>query len=224
MKIQAILFMCNDFKRAQFTLENFRKHNPEVPIRVINSGGQSPEQYLHHIGAIEFIDAPNIWHKRTHCGTGSFGPAYFDYLFDYGLNHNYTHTLYLETDVLTNRAITIEPQYDISGVVLNCGPHAYALYDALGIEHFRVHTGCGGTMFSYNYFKTVKENNYALYQKLFDDYPQHYFMDLISTLAARVHGLTFGHWEEVSNCPAHIIGYCIKGVDMNATLIHNYKI
>lgn len=27
MKIQAILFMCNDFARAKFTLENFVKWN-----------------------------------------------------------------------------------------------------------------------------------------------------------------------------------------------------
>jgi hypothetical protein len=224
MKIQAIMFMCNDFKRAQFTLENFRLHNADIPIRVVNSGGESPEPYLSHIAGIEFIDAPNLWHKKTACGTGSFSPQYFDYLFEYGLDPNYTHTLFLETDVLTNRAITIEPQYDLAGPLNVCGSSEHALYDALGINDYRVHTGCGGTMFSYNYFHTIKNNNFKFYQQLYDDYPHHYFMDLIGTLVARLHGLTFGHWEECSNVPHHIIGYKIKNVDMNATLVHNYKV
>jgi hypothetical protein len=60
MKIQAILFMCNDFARARFTLENFNKWNPEVPIRVINSGGDCPKPYLEHITNIEFVNAPNL--------------------------------------------------------------------------------------------------------------------------------------------------------------------
>ena len=107
MKIQAILFMCNDFARAKFTLENFRKHNPEIPIRVVNSGGESPESSLSHIPGIEFVDAENLWHKKTYNGQGSFGPRFADYFFDFGLNNNFTHTILLETDVLTNRTITI---------------------------------------------------------------------------------------------------------------------
>jgi len=224
MNYHAIMFMCNDFKRAQFTLENFRKHNPGISIRVVNSGGDSPEPYLSHVGGIEFIDAPNLWHKKTACGTGSFGPQYFDYLFEYGLDPNYTHTLFLETDVLTNRAVTCVPRYDMSGPVNFCGPAEHALYDAVGISEYRVHTGCGGTMFSKRYFTTIKAGNYALYQKLFDAYPQHYFMDLIGTIVARLHGLTFGHWTEVSNIPQHVIDREVKKVNMNATLVHNYKV
>lgn len=224
MKIQAIMFMCNDFKRAQFTLENFRKHHDDVPVRVVNSGGESPEPYLSHITGIQFIDAPNLWHKKTHCGVGSFDPRYFDYLFEYGLNPNYTHTLFLETDVLTNRAISIAPSYDMAGPTNFCGPSEHVLYDAVNINSYRVHTGCGATIFSHNYFTTIKAGNYFMYQRLFDVYPQHYFMDLIATIVARLHGLTFGHWEEVSNIPMHVIGYNIKHVDMNATLVHNYKV
>lgn len=64
MKIQTILFMCNDFARAKFTLENFNKWNPESPILVVNSGGESPEPFLKHIPNISFIDAENLWHKK----------------------------------------------------------------------------------------------------------------------------------------------------------------
>lgn len=224
MKIQAILFMCNDFARAKFTLENFSKWNPDIPIRVINSGGKCPKPYLAHIGNIEFIDAPNLWHKKTLCGVGSFGPKYYDYLFEYGLNENFSHTLFLETDVLTNRKIVIEPEYDISGPNNPCGPNEHVLYDFLDIQENRIHTGCGGTMFSLNYFKTIKNKDFKFFTEIFEKFPQNYFMDLISTLAARKNELSFGHWQEVSNIPIHVVNGNFVSVDHSATLIHNFKV
>ena len=224
MKIQAILFMCNDFARAKFTLENFFKWNPDIPIRVINSGGDSPRPYLEHIPNIEFIDAPNLWHKKTLCGVGSFGPRYYDYLFEYGLNSNYSHTLFLETDVLTNRKISIAPRYEVSGPNNPCGHNEFVLYKYLNIHDNFLHTGCGGTMFSYNYFKTISDNNFKFFQDMFDKFAPNYFMDLISTLAARVHGLSFGHWEEVSNIPIHVVDNKFVNTDMSATLVHNFKV
>lgn len=224
MKIQAILFMCNDFARAKFTLENFSKWNPDIPIRVINSGGDSPEPYLRHIPNTEFIDAPNLWHKKTLCGVGSFGPRYYDYLFEYGLNSDYSHTLFLETDVLTNRKISISPKYEISGPINPCGHDEIILYKYLNISENFLHTGCGGTIFSYNYFKTISEINFQFFQDIFDKFAPNYFADLISTLAARVHGLSFGHWEEVSNIPIHFVDGNMVNVDMSKTLIHNFKV
>lgn len=224
MKIQAIMFMCNDFARAKFTLENFRKCNPNIPIRVINSGGESPASILSHIDKIEFIDAPNLWHKKTLCGVGSFDYRYYDYLFDYGLNDEYDYTLFLETDVLTNREITQKPKYDISGPCNPCGHNEHVLYDYLNINENRIHTGCGGTMFSLNYFKTIKKNDFQIFKDLFEKFSGNYFMDLISTLAARKNNLSFGHWEEVSNIPIHVVNNQFVNVDMNATLVHNFKI
>jgi hypothetical protein len=224
MKIQAILFMCNDFARAKFTLENFSKWNPDIPIRIINSGGDSPKPHLQHINNTEFIDAPNLWHKKTHCGKGSFGPEFIKYFFDYGLNSSFTHTLLLETDVLTNRKITIEPKYDIAGPTNPCGHNELILYNYLNINDNLFHTGCGGTIFSYKYFDTIFNKNYSFFLDIFDKFPQNYFMDLILTLASRVNGLTFGHWEEVSNIPIHFINGRMINADMNKTLIHNYKI
>jgi hypothetical protein len=224
MKIQAILIMCNDFARAKFTLENFNKWNPDVPIRLINSGGNCPKLHLQHIPNIEFINAPNLWHKQTKCGVGSFGPEFCNYFFDFGLNEDFSHTLLLETDVLTNRKITIEPKYDISGPTNPCGHNEHVLYDYLNIHENRIHTGCGGTIFSLNYFKTLKDKDYSFFQEMFDKFPQNYFMDLISTLAARKNGLSFGHWEEVSNIPVHVVNGNFVKADYLATLIHNYKI
>lgn len=224
MKIQTILFMCNDFARAKFTLENFNKWNPESPILVINSGGESPEPFLKHIPNISFIDAENLWHKKTHCGVGSFDYRYYDYLFEYGLNDKFTHTLFLETDVLTNRKITIEPKYDISGPINPCGHKEHALYDYLNINENRIHTGCGATMFTLNYFKTIKKQDFNFFKDIFDKFPQNYFMDLISTLAARKNGLSFGHWEEVSNVPVHVVNDQIVNVNYASTLVHNFKV
>jgi hypothetical protein len=49
-------------------------------------------------------------------------------------------------------------------------------------------------------------------------------MDMILTLIGRKAGLSFGHWEEVSNIPIHVINNKFVNADMNATLIHNFKI
>ena len=223
MKIQAILFMCNDFIKAKFTLENFYRWNPDIPIRVVNSGGECPKPYLNHIPNIEYIDAPNLWHKQTHCGKGSFGPQFAEYLFEYGLQ-NFDYTLLLETDVLTNRTISIFPKYDVSGPCTPCNPKEYELYDHLNIQDRRIHTGCGGTIFSSKYFQHIKKNHYKFFTEIFLKFPEHYYMDLILTLAARVSGLTFGHWKEVSNIPGHFIENNWNQTNWQATMIHNYKI
>lgn len=227
MKIQAILFMCNDFARAKFTLENFSKWNPDIPVRVINSGGNSPKPYLSHIKNIEFLDAPNLWHKETLCGKGSFGPKYCKYFFEYGLNSKFTHTLLLETDVLTNRKITVEPNYDISGIT-NLGGHE-SIYKFLNISGHRLHSGCGGTMFSYNYFNSIISQSLEnLFYSLFEKFPQHYYMDFISTIVGRKAGCELGNWSEVSETKKYIIAennnIIYKNPNLNATLIHDFKI
>lgn len=224
INIQAILFMCNDFARAKFTLENFVKWNSSIPIRIINSGGKSPKCYLEHIPNITFIDADNLWHKKTHCGKGSFDYRFADYLFDYGLNSDFDYTLCLETDVLTNRSISIIPQFHMSGPITPCNDKEKKLYEYLNVSDPFHHTGCGATMYSYSYFKTIKEKNFDFFIDMFNKFPEHYYMDLIATLAARVNGLSFGHWEEVSNIPGHFIDNRWTRTNYNATMIHNYKI
>jgi hypothetical protein len=222
MKIQAILFMKNDFMRARSTLKNFCKYNPEIPVRVINAGGQSPKPYLLDIPNLCFLDTEDLWQNMMR-SPGSFGPRFFDYFFDYGLNIEFSHTLYLETDVLTNRKITISPKYDISGPNNPCSSQEFILYEYLGIDKNLKHTGCGGTIFSFNYFKTIKNGYYYLYQDLFDKYPENYVGDLVSTLVGRKAGLSVGSWEEVSNFPFQFINDKRTLVDMNATLVHNIK-
>lgn len=227
MKIKAIMFMCNDFDRAVFTLGHFQKHNPDIPIRVINSGGEDPSPYFNTNGIIaEVVHHENLWHKKTACGVGSFGPKYCDVLFEYALSDDvYDHVLLLETDVLTNRPITIEPKFDISGPINFCGGGEHVLYEYLCIPKPYIHTGCGATMFKRSYFEEIISRNYFyMFEDLFEKFPRNYFMDLISTLVARKAGLTFGHWEEVSNIPVHYVDGRMREADYRATLVHNYKI
>lgn len=224
MKINALIFVYNDFKRAVFTLENFSKHNPDIPVRVINDGGEDPTKYISHISNIEIIQSKSIWHSKTHCGKGSFGPEYYDFLFDMGLNNKYSHTLFLETDVLTNRKITVTPNYDISGVMNKCGAEEDYLYDYLELNCERLHTGCGGTIFSKRYFEVISKNGFELFREYFNKFPLNYYSDMISSLVARKCGLSIGHWKEVTNNPAHFVNGELVRMNPNATMIHNYKV
>jgi hypothetical protein len=227
MKIQALLFMCNDFDRAKFTLEKFNKYNPDIPISVINSGGESPINYLKHIPSIvEYVDTDDLWHRKTHCKRGGFGLPFLEILFNYGLNENFTHTLYLETDVLTNRKITIEPKYDMSGVMVGCGPKEQFLWDYLNIAPPHYHTGCGATIFRKNFFIKLYENSKInkMFYDLYDQFPEYYYMDLILTLVAKKTGLSCGHWAEVSDVRGHMINDHFFSGDLSATLVHGYKI
>lgn len=232
MKLQAIVFMCNDFIRLDWMLQHFTQYNPHVPLLVVNSGGDSPSHITSKYNSVSLIEAPNLWHKKTHCGVGSFGPSYYKYLFEYGLNSTYTHTLFLETDVKTNSKIIEEPLYDISGPLVGNGPNENVLYEYLDISGPRCHTGCGGTAFSLNYFKTIINKDFSFYKNLFNTHSPNYFMDLVSTLAARKNNLTFGDWDAVSNNPCSIkfkhkyistSGY-ISPMSYNTSLIHNIKV
>ena len=227
MNIQSILFICNDFARAKFTLENFSRWNPEIPITIINSGGECPKPHLSHIKNTQFTDAPNLWHKKTHCGKGSFDFRFFEYLFKLGSNNSYSHTLLLETDVLTNRKITKIPLYDISGVTNFGGDEN--VYKYLNLNSNRLHSGCGGTIFSTDYFnKIIKSNNYYLFKHLFEKFPQYYYADFISTIVGLASGCSLGNWQEVSETKPYSAiengNIYTKNPDVNATLVHNFKV
>lgn len=230
MKIQAIMMMKNDAKRMEFVLENFLKYNPEIPVLVYNCGGVSPKEEIKKFKNVSLIDYDDIWHKRGPGGIGSFDPRWFELMFEYGLNDSYTHTLFLETDVLTTGKITKEPKYDMSGVLNYCGQGELVLYKMLNLE-VQQHSGCGSTIYTTNFFKKCKDN-LDLVNLLYCAKPQNFFQDLTMTILGRISSCTYGHWEECSDIRGHWIPdpekqsqfKFIYPPSYTATMIHSVKV
>jgi hypothetical protein len=228
MKIQAIMMMKNDIKRMEFVLENFFKHNPDIPVLVYNCGGKSPIEEIKKFSNARLIDYDDIWHKKTHCGVGSFDPRWFKLMFDYGLNKDYTHTLFLETDVFTTKKISIEPKHDMSGILNYCGGNEIELYKYLNLD-LAPHSSCGSTIFRREFFEKANANLH-LVEKWFQDRPQNFFADLIMTLLGRISGCTYGYWEECSDLRGYHVPTDegryrhIPSSDYSTTFVHSLKI
>lgn len=238
MKYLAVLFMCNDENRAEFVIENFKKHNPDIHLIVYN-GGQSAS-YLSEKYDIELVEGPNLWHTKTRGAPGSFSYEWFEYLFILHKIYDPDYLIFLETDVKINRKIEFEPEYDISGVVGGCGTlERIVMYyywdDYLNGRDFsggdnwnhKFHTGMGGTAFSRNFFLQTQKNLH-LVKKCYDLIPFCSYQDLVITLLARYSGCTMGDWKEVSDTRGTMrlkngqwVG---EGMDNNCAMIHYYKI
>lgn len=201
MNIQAIMMMKDDIKRMEFVLYNFFKWNPEIPVLVYNCGGKSPKEEIKQFKNASLIDYDDIWHKRGPNGVGSFDPRWFQLMFEYGLNSDYTHTLFLETDVLTTYKITKEPKYDMSGVLNFCSQNEFVYYNMLKMN-VQQHSGCGGTIYRTDFFNKCKDN-LEIVNLLYCSRPQNFFQDLVMTILGRYSGCSYGHWEECSDIRGH---------------------
>lgn len=228
MRIQAVMMMKNDHQRMDFVLEHFTKHNPDIPVTVYNCGGVSPLKYTKKYSNVHLIEYDDIWHKKTLCGVGSFDPRWFELMFKHGLDKNYTHTLFLETDVFTTRKITIEPKYDMSGILNFCGNNEVELYKSLNLP-YAPHSSCGSTIFRKGFFdKSIK--NIEVVNKIFIERPYNFYQDLIMTIIGRISGCTYGHWEECSDLRGyHIPDSNQKLVyhptsDYSTTFVHSLKV
>lgn len=228
MKIQAVMMMKNDVKRMQFTLDNFFKHNPEIPVTLYNCGGLSPSDYVQKYSNLKLVEYEDIWHKNTHDGVGSFDPRWFDIMFKHGLDENFTHLLFLETDVLTTKKISITPRYDMSGILNYCGEHDKNIYNYLNLSP-APHSGCGSTIYTKNFFKKTYKNLY-LVEKIFNEKQEHFFSDLIITILGRLSQCSYGHWEECSDLRGYLIkdnknNYIkIPSSNYSTTFVHSLKV
>lgn len=228
MKIQAIMMMKNDIKRMDFVLYNFFKYNPDIPVLIYNCGGISPNNEVKKYKNARLIDYEDIWHKKTHCGNGSFDPRWFDLMFEYGLNKNYTHTLFLETDVLTTKKISIKPKYDMSGILNYCGSKDIELYKYLNLS-VAPHSSCGATIFKTSFFEKCLPN-LEIINYLYMSRPQNFYADLIMTLLGRISGCSYGYWEEVSDLRGFQVidkegNYnLVPSSDYSTTFIHSLKV
>lgn len=238
MKYVAILFMCNDVNRAEFTIENFKKHNPDIHLIVYN-GGESV-RYFEDKYDIELIEGPNLWHTKTRGSPGSFNYGWFEQLYLTHEKYDPDYLIFLETDVKTNKKIEIDPEYDISGVCLGCGTLERIVmyyywgdylnnkdYSGSDTWNHKIHTGMGGTALSRNFFKKCKDNLH-LVQKCYDLLPFCSYQDLMITLLARYSGCTMGDWKETSDTrgTARLNNgqWTFEQLNENCALIHNYKI
>jgi len=241
MKYHAILFMCNDEKRARFVIENFKKHNPEIMLTVYNGGSSLPQ--LKDEYDIIYEEGPNLWQTRTRHPPGSFDVNWFYKLFSTHEKYDPDYLIFLETDVAVNKKIEIEPEYDISGPVTTCGMmEIFMMYDFWGNylrgapfeedrhskwEH-KYHTGMGATALSRNFFLTCKKNLHLI-EKCYDMIPMHCYQDVMISLFARYSGCTMGDWKDASDTRGTFRKiteqkWTYEAPNMNCALVHNFKI
>lgn len=233
--------MSNDNSRLDFTLKTFKKHNPEIPVLVYNNGGNSEAENVAKKYNCSYKFIPNIWHKQTRCGTGSFNYEWFKYLFEFGLEEDdYTHVLFLETDVYATGPIINEPEFDMSGPLHFCSEKENPLFEYFNLDkfgykfnlqnnsRFLAHTGCGGTIYKKDFFKK-SQKNLPIIQKAYNDVIEHCFMDLIITILGVISDCSIGDWNDVTNFQGKYIydsdkkDYVTIRCNWNTPLIHNIK-
>lgn len=243
MKYVAILFMCNDELRAEMAISTFTEHNPNISLIVYNGGNHSKHvERLIATYNFEYIHGPNLWHTKIRHPPGSFSFEWFELLFKTYHKTDCDYLIFLETDVKCNRSIKETPKYDLSGVMVGCGPLEYfLLYDFWSnylndkpFEEFertqwnhKFHTGMGGTAMSRNFFETC-EKNLHLVEKCYNLLPMNAWQDVNISLLARYSGCTIGDWSEVSDMRGTMRvvhnGFIHDPLDENCALIHFYKI
>jgi hypothetical protein len=207
MKIKAIIFMSDDMARLDFTLKHFKRTNPHIPVLVYDNGKNDASSIAYKYG-YEYKKIESIWHKQTHCGAGSFSFHWFELMFAYGLaDDEYTHILFLETDVYALRTITREPQYEMAGPLMHANPVELAQW---GLS---THTGCGGTIYAKSFFKKC-EAQLPVIKKDYEDHIENCYMDLLMTRLGTISGCTIGPWEEADH---------IASVNFKVALMHNVK-
>lgn len=234
MKYHAVLFMCDDLTRAEWVATSFKRHNPDIPLSVYN-GGVDDAATRTRVVADHYEAGPNLWHANTVSPHGSFGYDFFERFYALAEMRDADFTVYLETDVQVNRAITQDPKWDISGVLSDAGaPCDQVAYEFWGVapdsgpNARKAHTGCGGTAFSRNYFSKTRRN-LPLVKKAYDTIPGCFYADLMATLLGRHSGCSYGDWIEVSSVffsgrfddDRNLYGVA---PDLNATMVHGVKI
>ena len=234
--------MCNDVHRAEWVAHNFKAHNPDIGLTVYN-GGVDDVETRRRVIADHYEAGENLWHLNTRLRTGSFGYGWFEKLYEVAEERDADHTIYLETDVQTNRAITVDPKWDLSGVLMDPGPEsALIAYDYWGSylaggefeEHIKptpnkFHSGMGASVFRRRFFERTRPNLH-LVKRAFEMIPYAFHQDLMITLLGRYSGCSFGDWSEVSDThgtyrynEAENRVY-LDSYDPDATLVHGVKI
>ena len=229
MKIKAILPVYSEWSdgeelfKLEKTLENFFKHNPSIPVTVINDGGKSPVEIVRKFDNCYLIeDKKNSWVQNSKFNfTGAPGFLWFKRLYQFAEQEDYTHILYLETDVLTRYRISRVPKYEIAGCGFVSWDQANDFYcDFFGLpktKHIKfkdltyegndyhneisfLHYGTGGTIFSKSFFEKTSKN-LNIIERLGKEHSSNFLQDLAITALAHVSDCSIGEWEDVCTHP-----------------------
>ena len=217
--VSGVASSTGEFFRLEKTLENFFKHNPDIPVTVVNDGGQTPIEIIRKFDNCYLIDdTENSWIQESIFNSvGAPGYLWFKRLYVFASEDDFTHIIYLETDVLTRRKIEHVSRYEMAGCGMVSSQHANDFYwDYFGIEKIMkkggieydapwsgerhnitfLHYGTGGTIFSKSFFdKTSK--NLPLIKELNDKKPECFLQDLAITSLALISGCSVGEWEDL---------------------------
>ena len=214
--VSGVASSTGEFFRLEKTLENFFKHNPDIPVTVVNDGGQTPIEITRKFDNCYLInDTENSWiQKSIFNSVGAPGYLWFKRLYDFASQDDFSHIIYLETDVLTRRKIVHVPRYEVAG----CGMVSWCSANEFYCDYFKIkkskhikyitpwngekneisflHYGTGGTIFSKSFFdKTSK--NLSLIKELNDEKPACFLQDLAITSLALISGCSVGKWEDL---------------------------
>jgi len=223
MKIKAIISCFseheggNDLIRLEKTLSHFFVHNPDIPVTVINDAGKSPKEIIKRFPNYTVQEeSQNSYIRDSLCAwAGSFGILWFRRLFDFALkDDDFSHVLFLETDVLTRRQITHTPKYEMAG----CGMISWDSANEFYCDYFNLpktkhihyydpwqdhhnsisflHYGTGGTIFSKSFFQKCSKNLHKI-EDLYKYSTGHFLQDLAITSLAKISGCTIGEWEDL---------------------------
>lgn len=241
MKIKAFIQCRNDLERLDFVLHHFKKHHPDIHVFVANDNGKDPENIVKKYSNCSFknydyrtINYDEKANLPDHLKGSFLGYKAIERIFDYAFNDlDFTHLLFLETDVLTKKKIIVEPKFDVSGFFNLSANHvneaAYELYnlEQLGVKKDSIntswgnfsfmHTGCGGTIYTKKFFL----NSYGNLPKIKfvdENYPFVGHIDLQMTILGMISDCSIGLWDDVTQ--RNTIGRFNK----NAALEHNVKL
>jgi hypothetical protein len=223
MKIKAIISCFSkhsenkDLFRLEKTLEHFCRHNPDIPVTVINDGGESPIDIVRKFKNCYLSNEKENSYIRDggFCRDGTFGYLWFKRLFDFGLKDDgYSHVLFLETDVLTRSRVACIPKYDMAGY----GMVSWWVANEFYCDHFKMkktkhikystpwdreenkisflHYGTGGTIFRKEFFKKA-ERSLNIIERLYEENKSQFLQDLAITSLAHISDCTTGEWEDV---------------------------
>jgi hypothetical protein len=225
--VSGVASSTGEFFRLEKTLENFFTHNPDIPVTVVNDGGKTPIEIIRKFDNCYLIDdTENSWiQKSIFNSVGAPGYLWFKRLYDFASEDDFTHIIYLETDVLTRHKIAHVPRHEMSGRGMVSSQHANDFYwdyfglDAAAIvcgnkrlskggieydapwsgEHHNIsflHYGTGGTIFSKSFFEKTYDK-LPLIKKFNDQKPDCFLQDLAITSLALVSNCSVGDWEDL---------------------------